>query len=652
MSDYEDDNFEIKKGDTLPWIEKYRPSTLDGIISQDEIINAMKVFIANRSLPHLLLYGLSGVGKCLDPETPILMYDGTIKQAKNIEKGDLLMGDDNQHRLVLSTVKGQDILYRIDQNNGDSYIVNSEHIISLKLTVSFIIKKKPNKYKLFWFEKHVMRQLSFVIGISHFENQQIAYAYLQQFKKMLKRSNLINRKGDICDISIENYIRKSNRWKNVYHGFKSDKISCWTNNMENLYDYGFRTTTIADECKKSSIQNRLELLAGLIDQMGYTKKYKVIIKMDDNGTDNLKLANDIIFISRSLGFLTKRNNSMIIIKPDMHIPTKIKNVNYKPNKLTYKINVIQERYGNYCGFEIDGNRRFLLGDFTVTHNTSSITACAKELYGKYFPFMVMELNASDDRGIEVVRNKIKQFVMSKNVFFGENIADRKGIFKLVILDETDAMTPDAQAILKKIVEKYTNNTRFCLICNYIQNINIALQSRCTRFRFSPINEDKMREKIIEIVQLEKIEITKNGIETVIKRGNGDLRRVLNILQSASLSYKALNEKNINLCLGYPREEQMRNILDYLVNDNFKECYQKIMAIKTNGGLSLADIISEIHDILVNYIINDTTQYECVKKMSISKISDILDKIRMIEYNNSVNTLDHIQFSGLIGIFKS
>ena len=109
--------------------------------------------------------------------------------------------------------------------------------------------------------------------------------------------------------------------------------------------------------------------------------------------------------------------------------------------------------------------------------------------------MVMELNASDDRGIEVVRSKIKQFVMSKNVFYGKTIEEREDIFKLVILDETDAMTNDAQAILRKIVEEFTISTRFCLICNYIQNIIPALQSRCTRFRFSPIKISDMKKKI-------------------------------------------------------------------------------------------------------------------------------------------------------------
>ena len=283
--------------------------------------------------------------------------------------------------------------------------------------------------------------------------------------------------------------------------------------------------------------------------------------------------------------------------------------------------------------------------------TTTIMATAKELYGKYFDFMVMELNASDDRGIEVVRNKIKQFVMSKNVFFGKTVEDRKDIFKLVILDETDAMTNDAQAILRKIVEEFTNNTRFCLICNYIQNISPALQSRCTRFRFSPIGNNNIRKKIIDTVKEENISITNTGIETIIKRSKGDMRKVLNILQSVSMSYSIINEKNINTCLGHPRQQEIIKILNSLINESFENSYNNIVKIKNEHGLSLGDIITEIHDILVEYIINSTTTFENVKKLGVENIINILDKLRGIEFNHSVNTIENIQISGLVGVFK-
>ncbi|QKF94032.1 replication factor C small subunit [Fadolivirus algeromassiliense] len=284
--------------------------------------------------------------------------------------------------------------------------------------------------------------------------------------------------------------------------------------------------------------------------------------------------------------------------------------------------------------------------------TSTITAAAKELYGKYFPFMVMELNASDDRGIEVVRNKIKQFVMSKNVLFGETVEDRQNIFKLVILDETDAMTRDAQAILRKIVEQYTESARFCLICNYIQNINEALRSRCTKFRFSPIDKDQVKIKINEVASKENIKITESGIETIIKRSNGDMRKALNMLQSVSMTYSIVNEKTINTCIGYPRKQHMDTIMENLINKKFNVAYNNINILKNTNGLSLGDIINELHDILTEYITNDTSNYPYKNQLTINNIVTILDKLRTIEYNHSVNTIENIQLSGLISIFKS
>lgn len=282
--------------------------------------------------------------------------------------------------------------------------------------------------------------------------------------------------------------------------------------------------------------------------------------------------------------------------------------------------------------------------------TSAILAAAKELYGDHTELMMMELNASDDRGIDVVRSKIKQFVMSKNVYCGKNIEEREDIFKMVILDEADAMTADAQAILRKIVEEFTNNARFCLICNDIQNISPALQSRCTRFRFAPIDNNNIRLKIKDITKKENITITKEGMDAVIKRSKGDMRKVLNILQATSMSYDKLTEKNINNCLGYPRKEIIDELLNCLINAPFKDCYNEFMKKKSEDGLGLQDIINELHDILVASILDNTAA--AATTLSQDTIIKILDKMRLIEINNSVNTIENIQISGLISIFKN
>ena len=119
-----------------------------------------------------------------------------------------------------------------------------------------------------------------------------------------------------------------------------------------------------------------------------------------------------------------------------------------------------------------------------TGKTSTILAAARDMYGANFKAMTLELNASDDRGIDVVRNQIKEFAGTRRLF-------SRGI-KLIILDEADMMTNDAQFALRRVIEKYTSNARFCLICNYANKIIPALQSRCTKFRFAPLAPDQVR----------------------------------------------------------------------------------------------------------------------------------------------------------------
>ena len=141
--------------------------------------------------------------------------------------------------------------------------------------------------------------------------------------------------------------------------------------------------------------------------------------------------------------------------------------------------------------------------------------------------MTLELNASDARGINVVRNEIKEFAGTKQLF-------SKGI-KLIILDEADAMTNDAQFALRRVIEKYTKNARFCLICNYVSKIIPALQSRCTRFRFAPLLPDQIRGRLEEVAKEENVPLTEDGVEAILDLSCGDMRRVLNLLQSTAMS---------------------------------------------------------------------------------------------------------------------
>jgi replication factor C subunit 3/5 len=272
-----------------------------------------------------------------------------------------------------------------------------------------------------------------------------------------------------------------------------------------------------------------------------------------------------------------------------------------------------------------------------TGKTSTILSCMKELYGKQCELMVIEINASEERGIEVVRTRINQFVNTKNIYCPDN-----NMFKMVILDEADAMTSDAQAILRRTIEKYTKNVRFCLICNYIKKINIALQSRCTLFRFSSLNKKSIKQNISKVIDAEKINITEKGIDTIINRSNGDMRKVLNILQAVSISTNKISEIDVNKCLCYPINKHSKQIYDSLMNDNFENSNKLIFKLVVENGYSLGDIIIEMHDKLYSSIMDDIYS---------TRISKILELLRDIEYNLSLCTDDTLQISAMVGVFK-
>uniref|UniRef100_A0A6C0H7T7 AAA+ ATPase domain-containing protein n=1 Tax=viral metagenome TaxID=1070528 RepID=A0A6C0H7T7_9ZZZZ len=262
-----------------------------------------------------------------------------------------------------------------------------------------------------------------------------------------------------------------------------------------------------------------------------------------------------------------------------------------------------------------------------TGKTSTILAIANELYSNNKKLMVMKLDASDDRGINSVREDIKGFVEKENMFI-------KGV-KLIILDEADAMTYDAQFALRRIIEKYSLTTRFCIICNYEHKIIPAIRSRFLNFRFTIIESKFIIEKLNYIIQQENINIDLNTLKVITNNSKGDLRKAINLLQI----YSSYNCDIYNL-LEIPIKKDIDYIYNILLNKNinYKDKYYILYNIINDKQYTLYNIILELFNIIIK-------NKNILKPHLIIKIGKFENVISKLTNNNN-----NIYITGLINIF--
>jgi len=234
-----------------------------------------------------------------------------------------------------------------------------------------------------------------------------------------------------------------------------------------------------------------------------------------------------------------------------------------------------------------------------TGKTTTIMNCARMLYKDRVNDMVLELNGSDDRGINVVRDIIKDFSKSKMLY---KMKKEDVKLKLVILDEVDSMTYDAQYALRKIIETYSNNVRFCLICNYESKIITSIKSRCCTFRFFPLKKDVHIERLKYIGSVEMINMTDEGYNLIEKISNGDMRKSINLLQSVSMTLKnneCITEEHILKHMNYPSKEDINKMMNIIFMDKMKVKEKIEETIRSMKELNMN--VSTLFEIIVNYI---------------------------------------------------
>lgn len=582
-----------KRKIAVPWVDKYRPVKLDDIVHQDDTINILKTIVKTGNMPHLLFHGPAGVGKCLAPNTNVLMFNGNLRMAKDVIVGDELMGDDGTVRYVTNINNGRDIMYNVKQQYGDDYIVNSEHIISLKLVLPYIITTYQDRggWEIMYFENFQMRVV-FVTDINNFK---------------FDNSNGKNVKGDICNIPIKNYVGKSILWKKCFKGYKCGELNPigWNAHYDNAYLDGSYfdfngSDGITEKYKVASLESRKKFIQGLMKR----------IDGGDVNYSNKCVFDNVMFIFRSLGYLV--DNVGRIVNSDDN---------------TCGIEIEKLDNGEYYGFEITGNRLFLLGDFTVTHNTSSILSIANELFGaNKVEERVIELNASDERGINIVRQKIVTLAKTSVSEKDENYTCPP--YKIIILDEADAMTVDAQSALRKIMEDNSSITRFCFVCNFINQIIDPIISRCSKFRFKSIGATQMNTKLMHISKCEKMIINEDAINVINYASNGDMRKAITLLQNLNYLGRAIDANDVYKMACIIPKENINNALN--VSMSVGDGAYKIGNLVNNiimDGYPLSNVLTELvmaisnSDKLTDYMKSAICVHICYTELRLNQGAD-------------------------------
>jgi hypothetical protein len=562
----------------------------------------------------LLNHGL-GTGKCMKKGTPIMISDGSIELVENIKEGDFLMGDDSTPREVLSIARGNDKMYDIIPIKGDKYTVNQEHILCLKACgfpkLCRNNYKTNRNYNIQWIQNNKFQIKKFYfkekIKNNELEIKEIAKSF---YKSILSNSET---NDNVLEIAVKNYLELSDNKKKMLKGYKvpvefEEKIipiEPYKFGYTKIYDV-LINTNIPMIYKCNSRENRLKLLAGLLDKHGYLNKNKNCFKI--RIINNEILMNDIIYLVRSLGFACYKSEKKVYINISgaglEQIPTQIPRNIAVPKKqiqnaLVTDIRVEYVNEDDYYGFTLDGNCRYLMGDFSVTHNTCSAIGICEEM-----------------------RDYMKQIGIKKRIIIvaSENVQDN---FKLQLFDERKLKLTDGiwnirgctgNKLLQEInpmnmrgltKEKVVSQIKglintYYIFLGYVQFANYIIKTMNYTDEVQKQRREKQNIKATSrIQQLKDVKIELN--ERIIKRLKKEFDNRLIVIDEVHNIRKTEDNENkkvaINLELLVKSAENMRFLLLSAtpMYNSYKEIVWLLNLMNTNdrrGRVEVRDIFDK------------------------------------------------------------
>lgn len=680
--------FNVKAGDDSDKINSYFKTIRDHLDSKihnmdhvkDEIMEYLARKISNpKSKGHVLaLCGSPGTGKCFSKDTPILMFDGTIKMVQDIVPGEKLMGDDSTPRTVLRLGNGRDTMYKITNVKGESYIVNSEHILCLKYSHSKCIlnDKKSKRFRVNWFNHKDVK----INNKDFYYNKKDINVILEKAKAYLY--NLKEEK--ICEIPIKKYLKLSKSMKDSLKGYSVPvefhekeldfdpyiiglllgngshdgtgittqdaiilkylsstlpKYECYLQYNGSEYNYRInglksngwiggnnkmlntlkqydmiKNKHIPHIYKCNSRENRLKVLAGLLDSVGNLDKNKTGYEFSQS-LEHEQIIDDIIYLCRSLGFACYKNKKQttwtykgikrhgeawricISGKGIEHIPVLCPRKKANPRQqikdvLVSGIKVEELQEDNYYGFMIDGNERFVLGNFIVTHNTKILQTLGEALN---IPFYQINFGGLND--VSILTGHSETYIGSKPGKFVEILGNAGCMNPIIYCDEIDKISTnkglEINGILTHLLDEEQNDK---FQDNYLSNININLSQVFFVIAFNDFDKvdkivsDRMKVIYIDPPQLkDKVIIaTEKMIPDIIQSFNFKKDKYIN-LDIELIEYIISNK--------VPHEDGVRQL---------RRCLEKIFS-----KLNLLILTGKYKDDKSNFTITIESEKECI-----------------------------------------